>query len=206
MYIPYSPFWLQWLYPSVLWHKSREEKSVYISFDDGPIPVVTPFVLNTLKKFNAKATFFCIGDNIAKNPEIFQQVIEEGHAIGNHTFNHLNGWKSPDEDYITNIKKAQELTGTNLFRPPYGRIKKTQIKNLKAILPGVQIIMWDVLSGDFDVTIDAQACVKNVLKHTKNGSIIVFHDSLKAFPRLEKALPIVLEQLSAKGYRFCKLD
>lgn len=206
MYIPYSPFWLQWLYPSISWHKSREEKSVYISFDDGPIPVVTPFVLNTLKKFNAKATFFCIGDNIAKNPEIFQQVIEEGHAIGNHTFNHLNGWKSPDEKYITNIKKAQELTGTNLFRPPYGRIKKTQIKNLKAILPGVQIIMWDVLSGDFDVTIDAQACVKNVLKHTKNGSIIVFHDSLKAFPRLEKALPIVLEQLSAKGYRFCKLD
>ena len=205
MYISYSPFWLQWLYPSILWHKSREEKSVYISFDDGPIPVVTPFVLNTLNRFNAKATFFCIGDNIAKNPEIFQQVLDEGHAIGNHTFNHLNGWKSADEDYINNIRQAQELTGTNLFRPPYGRIKKSQIKKVKNTLPGVQIVMWDVLSGDFDTHIDEQACVKNVLKHTKNGSIIVFHDSLKAFPRLEKALPIVLRELSAKGYQFRKL-
>jgi peptidoglycan/xylan/chitin deacetylase (PgdA/CDA1 family) len=202
MYIPNSPFWLQWLYPSVLWHKSREEKSVYISFDDGPIPVVTPFVLNTLNRFNAKATFFCIGDNIAKNPEIFQQVIDEGHAIGNHTFNHLNGWKSADEEYLTNIRQAQELTGTNLFRPPYGRIKKSQIKKLKSAFPGTQIIMWDVLSGDFDSTIGAQTCINNVLKHAKNGSIIVFHDSLKAFPRLEKALPVVLEELSAKGYSF----
>ena len=205
MYIPYSPFWLQWLYPSVLWHKSREEKSVYISFDDGPIPVVTPFVLNTLNRFNAKATFFCIGDNIVKNPEIFQQVIDEGHAIGNHTFNHLNGWKSEDDEYIANIRHAQQLTSTNLFRPPYGRIKKSQIKKVKNTFPAVQIIMWDVLSGDFDVKIEAQACINNVLKHTKNGSIIVFHDSLKAFPRLEKALPIVLEELSAKGYRFRKL-
>lgn len=202
MYLPYSPFWLQWLYPSVLWHKSREEKSVYISFDDGPIPVVTPFVLNTLKKFNAKATFFCIGDNIDKNPEIFQQVIDGGHAIGNHTFNHLNGWKTRDEDYISNIRKAQEIAGTNLFRPPYGRIKKSQIRKLKSAFPEVQIIMWDVLSGDFDVSIEAQACIDNVLKHTKNGSIIVFHDSLKAFERLEYALPLALKLLQEKGYTF----
>lgn len=206
MYIPNSPFWLQWLYPSMIWHKSREEKSVYISFDDGPIPVVTPFVLNTLNRFNAKATFFCIGDNISQNPEIFQQLLDAGHAIGNHTFNHLNGWKSADEDYINNIRKAQKLTGTNLFRPPYGRIRRSQIKRLKATFPGVQIIMWDVLSADFDTNVHPEACIKNVLKHTRNGSIIVFHDSLKAFPRLEKALPIVLEQLSAKGYNFRKLS
>lgn len=206
MYIPNSPFWLQWLYPSMIWHKSREEKSVYISFDDGPIPVVTPFVLNTLNRFNAKATFFCIGDNISQNPEIFQQLLDAGHAIGNHTFNHLNGWKSADEDYINNIRKAQKLTGTNLFRPPYGRMRRSQIKRLKATFPGVQIIMWDVLSADFDTNVNPEACIKNVLKHTRNGSIIVFHDSLKAFPRLEKALPIVLEQLSAKGYNFRKLS
>lgn len=205
MYISHSPFWLQWIYPSVLWHKNREEKSIYLSFDDGPIPVVTPFVLNTLKTFNAKATFFCIGDNISKYPEIYQQIIDGGHAIGNHTHNHLNGWKTPDKLYLENIEQCSKLTGLKLFRPPYGRIKRSQIKSLQKEYPGTKIIMWDVLSGDFDTGIDGQKCVRNVMKHTRNGSIIVFHDSLKAFPRLEVALPNVLKQLSAKGFSFDSL-
>jgi peptidoglycan-N-acetylglucosamine deacetylase len=202
MYIANSPFWLQWIYPSVLWHKSREEKSIYLSFDDGPIPVVTPFVLNTLEIFNAKATFFCIGDNISKHPEIYQQIIQDGHSIGNHTYNHLNGWKTQDEHYLENIAQCSKLTRSNLFRPPYGRIKRSQIRKIHMQHPAMRIIMWDVLSGDFDTAIDAQQCVRNVMKHTKNGSIIVFHDSLKAFPRLKDALPDVLERLRAEGFRF----
>jgi peptidoglycan-N-acetylglucosamine deacetylase len=206
MYIAHSPFWLQWLYPSLVWHKSREEKSIYLSFDDGPIPVVTPFVLNTLKRFNAKATFFCIGENILRNPEIFRQIVDEGHAVGNHTHNHLNGWKTPDEQYLQNVAECQKLTGTNLFRPPYGRIKRSQIQKLQAVNPSLKIVLWDVLSGDFDIDIKGEKCVENVLKHARNGSVIVFHDSIKAFPRLETALPRVLEELTAKGFRFLPLS
>lgn len=202
MYIANSPFWLQWLYPSLIWHKSRKEKAVYLTFDDGPIPVVTPFVLNTLKTFNAKATFFCIGDNMVKHPEIYQQILEGGHVVGNHTYNHLNGWKTPDAEYITNFKQCGKLMDSNLFRPPYGRIKKSQIKKLLIENSNLQPVMWDVLSGDFDMGITPQNCVHNVMSHTQNGSIIVFHDSLKAFPRLQHALPVVLEQLSEKGFRF----
>lgn len=205
MYLAYSPSWLQWIYPSMLWHKSREEKSIYLTFDDGPIPLVTPFVLNTLNNFNAKATFFCIGDNIEKHPDIYQRIIDEGHSIGNHTYNHLNGWETADHHYLQNIRKCTELTGSALLRPPYGRIKRTQIKRLLEQDPGVQIVMWDVLSGDFDPGISPEKCVKNVLNHVKNGSIIVFHDSLKAFPRLESALPEVLENLLSKGFKFCAL-
>ena len=205
MYIAYSPSWLQWIYPSMVWHKSREEKSIYLTFDDGPIPVVTPFVLNTLNKFNAKATFFCIGDNVAKHPEIYKQILEEGHSAGNHTYNHLNGWKTSDDSYLQNIRKCAELTGSTLFRPPYGRIKRSQIKRLLAQDPGLQIVMWDVLSGDFDTGINTDRCIQNVMKHAKNGSIIVFHDSVKAFPRLETALPMILEGLRSKGFRFCAI-
>ena len=202
MYIANSPFWLQWLYPSLIWHKSRKEKAVYLTFDDGPIPVVTPFVLNTLKTFNAKATFFCIGDNVARHPEIYQQVLADGHSVGNHTYNHLKGWNTDNEVYLKNVARCAELVDSNLFRPPYGRAKKSQISSLNT---QYSIIMWDVLSGDFDTEITAQKCVQNVMSNTQNGSIIVFHDSLKAFPRLQHALPIVLEQLSAKGYRFACL-
>lgn len=202
MYLAYSPFWLRWLYPTLTWHKSRKEKYAYITFDDGPIPVVTPFVLNTLKKFNCKATFFCIGDNIDKHPSILSDVIAEGHTVGNHTYNHLKGWKSLDSDYLDNVRKGSLLTGTRLFRPPYGRIKKSQISEIRKHFPETEIVMWDVLSGDFDESITKEQCVENVLKHCKNGSIIVFHDSLKAFERLEYALPIVLENLSEKGFQF----
>lgn len=202
MYLANSPFWLQWLYPSLTWHKSRKEKCVYLTFDDGPIPVVTPFILNTLKNFNAKATFFCIGDNVAKFSEIYTKVLSEGHSVGNHTFNHLRGWNSNNEDYLSNIRKCSGLVNSNLFRPPFGKIKKSQISAIRSHIPDLEIIMWDVLSGDFDTGISQQKCLQNVLSHTKNGSIIVFHDSLKAFQKLEYALPLVLEALSGKGFRF----
>ena len=202
MYLANSPFWLQWLYPSLTWHKSRKEKYVYLTFDDGPIPVVTPFVLNTLKNFNAKATFFCIGDNVAKFPEIYAEVLSEGHSVGNHTFNHLRGWDSNNEDYLSNIRKCSGLVHSNLFRPPYGRIKKSQIADLRSHFPDLKIIMWDVLSGDFDTGISKEKCLQNVLKNAKSGSIIVFHDSQKAFERLQYALPAVLETFKKKGFCF----
>jgi peptidoglycan/xylan/chitin deacetylase (PgdA/CDA1 family) len=202
MYLVKSPLLLKWYYPSLVWNKSRSDKVVYLTFDDGPIPVVTDFVLNTLKRFNCKATFFCIGDNINKHPEVFQQLKAEGHAVGNHTFNHLKGWKTEDSIYVQNFQQCQQLTRSNLFRPPYGRIKKSQVKALKAINPKLDIIMWDVLSGDFDTALSPEKCFENVVNNTENGSIIVFHDSLKAFDRLQFALPAALAFLSKKGYQF----
>src|SRR5690606_22173847 len=184
--------------------------------DDGPIPNVTNFVLNTLKRFNVKATFFCIGDNISKHPSIFESIKAEGHAVGNHTYNHLKGWKTDDKTYLENFWKCQELTQTSLCRPPYGSIKKSQINKLvgnwqlavgnelKTDNRKLQIIMWDVLSGDFDEKISPEKCYQNVVNNVRNGSIIVFHDSLKAWERLEYALPKAIEFLLDKGYSFGK--
>lgn len=205
MYLVKSPLLLKWYYPLLLWNKSRIEKVIYLTFDDGPIPNVTDFVLKTLKAFNAKATFFCIGDNIQKHPDVFERVKNDGHAIGNHTFNHLKGWVTEDATYLQNTIKCQQFTKSNLFRPPYGRIKKSQIQNLKSHIPNLQIVMWDVLSGDFDINLAPEKCYRNVIKHTQNGSIIVFHDSLKAFDRLEYALPKVLTYFTEKGYQFSTL-
>jgi len=202
MYLVKSPLLLKWFYPSLVWNKSRNEKVIYLTFDDGPIPVVTDFVLNTLKSFNCKATFFCIGDNITKHPEIFERLKQDGHAIGNHTFNHLKGWNTADKQYIENFQQCQQLTGSDLFRPPYGRIKKSQISYLKTINPELRIIMWDVLSGDFDQQLSPEKCYENVIGNAGNGSIIVFHDSLKAFDRLRVALPAALAYFVKQGYQF----
>ena len=223
MYLIKTPFLLKKLYPSsLIWNKIRDQKIIYLTFDDGPIPIVTPWVLKTLKNFNAKATFFCIGENITKNPEIFAQLKADGHAVGNHTYNHLKGWITDDKTYLDNFNKCQQLTQTNLFRPPYGRIKFSQIQKLvnsrqsevgspKSDVSSSQfsilnsqfsIVMWDVLSGDFDTLISPQKCLKNVLKHTENGSIVVFHDSLKAWDRLEYTLPKALEYWVKQGYSF----
>lgn len=202
MYLVKSPLLLKWYYPSLIWNKTPSQRVIYLTFDDGPIPDVTDFVLKTLKSFNAKATFFCIGDNVRKNPEIFDRLKNDGHRIGNHTFNHLKGWKTEDTVYLQNFRQCQELTNTNLFRPPYGRIKKSQIRKLKAQFPDLQIIMWDVLSGDFDLGLSPEKCYHNVIRHTTNGSIIVFHDSLKAFDRLQYALPRALQYFSDQGYEF----
>ena len=215
MYLAKSPFFLKWYYSNLIWNMPRTEKTVYLTFDDGPIPNVTDFVLNTLKSFEVKATFFCIGDNITKHPKTFERLKNEGHAIGNHTFNHLKGWKTDDETYIANTLKCQELTQSKLFRPPYGRIKKSQIRSLESLVwsfeqppqlltnnSQLKIIMWDVLSGDFDVNLSPEKCYENVIKNTENGSIIVFHDSIKAFDRLQYALPKTIQYLRDKGYQF----
>lgn len=202
MYLVKTPRLLKQLYPGLLWNNARDNRRIYVTFDDGPIPIVTPFVLNILKQHSAKATFFCIGDNVNKHPDIFEQVKKAGHAIGNHTFNHLKGWKTDDKTYLDNFLKADELVGSNLFRPPYGRIKRSQIKLLRDAKPGLNIVMWDVLSGDFDIKLSPEDCLKNVLKYTRPGSIIVFHDSLKAFDRLEYVLPRAMEEWSRRGYVF----
>ena len=198
------------LFSNYIWEMPNSENKIYLTFDDGPTPEITEWTLQQLKKYNAKATFFCIGDNIRKYPEIFKKVIEEGHSIGNHTFNHLNGWKTSKHEYLENAKKCQseicnlQSAICNLFRPPYGKIKPSQSRELRKL--GYKIIMWDIISYDFDATISKEKCLENVLKNIKSGSIIVFHDSIKAFPNLEYTLPKVLEILNKKGFVFAKID
>lgn len=202
MYFVKAPFFLKWLYPGLTWNKSRQEKCLYITFDDGPIPDVTPEVINILKKFEVKATFFCVGENITRYPELAQQLLDEGHKLGNHTFNHLKGWDHTYEEYLANIDKCQAYTHSNLFRPPYGRATKKQLKTLKK---SYEVIMWDVLSGDFDLQLTPEQCLDNVLKHTQNGSIVVFHDNIKAIPRLLYTLPRALAYWQKEGYKFALL-
>ncbi len=194
------------LFHKYIWDIPNKDKIVYLTFDDGPTPKITEWTLSQLKLYNAKATFFCIGNNIEKHPDIFDKIIKEKHSIGNHTFNHLKGWETSNEIYIENtIQCNSELVKNNyieckLFRPPYGKIKKTQGNVLKKL--GYKIIMWDVLSADFDQTITKQKCLENVVSNVKSGSIIVFHDSEKAFVNLEYALPKSLAFLKENGYRF----
>ena len=202
MFFAKSPALFKWLYPTLTWHENREEKCIYLTFDDGPIPIVTPFVLKTLKKFDVKATFFCIGDNVRKHPEIFEQIITEGHALGNHTFHHVNGWKTDNETYLYEFEKCQKLVQSTVFRPPYGRIKRSQISKLKKQYPDLKIVMWDVLSHDYHSGLSPKTCLNNVIKHAENGSIVVFHDSLKAQKRLEYALARALDYWIKKGYQF----
>lgn len=196
------------IFSKYTWRFSAYKKEIYLTFDDGPTPEVTDFVLDELKKYRAKATFFCIGKNIKKHPSIFKQIILDGHSIGNHTNNHLNGWKTKTIDYVNNslatkqnINEISNLKITeNLFRPPYGKIKRKQAKHL--IDKGYKIIMWSVLSGDFDTNLSKEKCLENVLKNSSNGSIIVFHDSTKANEKLTYVLPKVLAYFSKKGFKF----
>jgi peptidoglycan/xylan/chitin deacetylase (PgdA/CDA1 family) len=192
------------LYPAFTWYKPTDQKVIYLTFDDGPIPDVTEWVIETLKSFHAKGTFFCVGDNIRKHPQVFAQIKAEGHATGNHTFNHLNGWKTQTGQYLENIATCQQFLNEkpSLFRPPYGRVSR---KQAAALQPDYQIIMWDVLSGDFDRKLSPELCLRNTIKHTENGSIVVFHDSLKAETNLRYVLPHYLAHFSSLGYRFEKL-
>jgi peptidoglycan/xylan/chitin deacetylase (PgdA/CDA1 family) len=203
-YLVKTPWWVRRIYDSYIWNMDVSEKILYLTFDDGPHPDVTPFVLQQLKQFNALATFFCIGKNVIGNPGIYQQVIKEGHAVGNHTFHHLNGWKTNNEIYLKDIAEATGVIESSLFRPPYGRITSFQAKNLELVMKRSKpkIIMWDVLSADFDRSCTPQQCLSNVILSAKPGSIIVFHDSEKAFPQLEYALPRVLSYFSQKGFEF----
>lgn len=201
-----TPALLKLLYPKLIWDVDSRSKCIYLTFDDGPIPIVTPFVLNILKKFEAKATFFCIGDNVRKHPDIFERLKSEGHAIGNHTFNHLKGWVTDDKEYLDNFLQANSLLNTNLFRPPYGRIKRSQIKLLRNNVPGLKIVMWSVLSVDYDQALSPEQCLKNVVANTRAGDIVLFHDSLKARERMEYALPRALEYWVKNGFTFGALS
>lgn len=205
LYFAKTPWWLKKLYRQCIWGFPAGSKTIYLTFDDGPHPKATPFVLHELNRYNAKATFFCIGKNVVKEDDIYQQVISEGHGIGNHTYDHLNGWRSENDIYLNNIVEANEYINSNLFRPPYGRIKRTQAKQLSVLYPGIKVIMWSVLSGDFDTNISPEKCLNNVLHNAKDGAVIVFHDSEKAFDKLVFALPKVLEYFAKKGYRFEKI-
>lgn len=206
-YLIKTPWILKKIYPGYLWSIETKEKKLFLTFDDGPHPVATPFVLDQLKQYNAKATFFCIGKNVVAYPEIYKRILSEGHSVGNHTFNHLNGWKTKDETYLKDIALASTLIDSNLFRPPYGRIKSFQAKNLQPVLNGKKpiIVMWDVLSADFETSVTPQNCLENVLLRSKPGSIIVFHDSEKAFSRLEYTLPRILKHFSENGFIFSQL-
>ena len=192
------PFW--WPFGGRWLRRVRtRDKVLYLTFDDGPIPEVTPWVLDTLRTYGAKATFFCIGRNIERNPDVFQRLIAEGHRVGNHTLDHLSGWDTSLFEYLRNTMHCQQLTRTGIFRPPYGRITLAQAR---ALARRFQLVFWDVLSEDFDANLSAHRCLRNVLAKARSGSIIVFHDSLLAEDRVRYALPRTLEHFARKGYRF----
>lgn len=202
-YMVSTPRWLRALYPGCIWNMPKEGLRLYLTFDDGPHPAITSFVLDQLKRFDAKATFFCLGKNVGLYPETYDRILSEGHAVGNHTYSHMNGWNHSEKDYLRDISDASGLIHSRLFRPPYGRLRRGQLQSLRAA--GYRPVMWNVLSGDFDNAIDGQICIRNVIRNAASGSVIVFHDSEKAWPRLEVALPELLEYYSGKGYSFEKI-
>lgn len=208
-----TPSLLKFILRNWVWRLSSRKKMLYLTFDDGPTPEITEWTLQELKKYEAKATFFCIGKNIAEHPEIFQKIIEENHAVGNHTNNHLNGWKTKTAAYLQNIEDAEKyfeenpkskIVNQKLFRPPYGKITFSQSRKIRK--KGFKIIMWDVLSGDFDPAVTHEKCLENVIRNIQNGSVVVFHDSDKASEKLKFVLPKVLEYYSAKGFSFKSIE
>lgn len=200
-----TPFFLPWIYPDLVWRIPTDKNELFLTFDDGPVSGPTEFVLDTLKHYSIKSTFFCIGDNVRKHPEVFKRIIDEGHAIGNHTFNHLKGWSTPLDKYVENVSRCeQEFSISNsqssikLFRPPYGRITKNQVKALS----NYSIIMWDVLTADYQRSVSPTSCLRNSIAATRPGSIIVFHDSLKAEKNMAYALPRYIDHFLEKGFSF----
>jgi peptidoglycan/xylan/chitin deacetylase (PgdA/CDA1 family) len=214
-----TPLVVKKMFPNYIWNKATTEKVIYLTFDDGPTPEITNWTLQVLKEHNAKATFFCISNNVEKHPDIFNNILKDEHTIGNHTHNHLKGWAVKTNDYLKDIDTAQNVIENqildsnivnqksktnNLFRPPYGQIKPKQGKKLIAL--GYKIIMWDILSFDWDKNITKEQCLGNVLDHTVNGSIVVFHDSLKASKNMMYTLPKVLDYYNKLGYQFKALE
>ncbi|MFM2156626.1 MAG: hypothetical protein RL516_1375 [Bacteroidota bacterium] len=191
------PFFLRWIYPNAIWNLPSERKVVYLTFDDGPTPVVTEKIVELLEEYDAKATFFCIGKNIEQHPELLKLVKSKGHHIGSHTYSHMNGWESNITDYLTDYQKGRELVGSNLFRPPYGRIL---LNPLQTIQKQDKVIMWDILSKDYDASLTPEAVLNNVLKNIEPGAIIVFHDSEKAKKNVLAVLPQLLQNLKQQGY------
>jgi len=201
-YFVKTPWFLKKLYPSCIWDLPVNEKIIYLTFDDGPHPSITPLVLDMLNEYKAKATFFCIGKNVVKNPQLYKRILMEGHRVGNHTYNHVNGWKIADRDYLENIYEASKFIDSDLFRPPYGKISHFQIACLTKKKPNFKVIMWDVLSADFDQKTTVEKCISNVINNASAGSVVVFHDSEKASVRMRETLPRTLDYFSKLGYKF----
>ncbi len=187
------------MYPKAIWRATTTSPTIFLTFDDGPIPGLTEWVLDTLKTYNVKATFFCVGENITKNEAIFNRIIQDGHTVGNHTYNHIKGFKTKTDDYLENTEKCEQYTNSKLFRPPYGQLKKSQYRTL--LERGYKIIMWDVISYDYE-KITPEACFKNVQKNVKNGSIVLFHDNIKAEKKIKYALPKTIEFFLKLNYKF----
>jgi peptidoglycan/xylan/chitin deacetylase (PgdA/CDA1 family) len=205
MYLVKTPGWLRKIYPKLHWKMPDTDRAIYLTFDDGPHPFATPFVLDQLAKYGARASFFCVGENAKNNPELLARIRKGGHRLGNHTMHHVNGWKVADDVYLQEVEAAAAWLPTGWFRPPYGRIRFSQQKFLMQQFPAIKIMMWDVLSGDFDVKLTGEDCAKNVIKHAGAGSVVVFHDSTKAWERMQVALPLVLAHFSKAGFRFLAL-
>jgi len=197
------PKWFRLFSGPTIWRIETEEKKLFLTFDDGPIPELTPWVLDTLDEYSAKATFFCVGDNVRKHPEIFAQLRERGHGVGNHSYSHINGFRSSIQSYSRDVYRARKQIDSKLFRPPYGRLRGLARRLLKT---RYKIILWDVLSMDYDNALDARQVVRNVVGNAKPGSIVVFHDNLKAVKNLEYALPRILDYYSKRGYSFVNLE
>ena len=191
--------WMKWISPSVTWDLRSKEKIIYLTFDDGPTPVVTEKVLDLLDRYDAKATFFCLGRNVERHQEIYKTILERGHATGNHTYSHLKGWKTPNGEYLSDIELARQHIPSKLFRPPYGQIRRSQIRLLRNVY---KIVMWDVMSHDYEQRLSKELSLRALLKYIKPGSIVVFHDSVKAWPKLEYILPQILDYFSSKGFEF----
>ena len=206
MLIEQPPRIYRQLFPGTFWRipaPSGEPKNVYLTFDDGPIPEMTPWILETLDKYRIKATFFCVGENVQKYPVLYSKLLEKGHRVGNHTFNHLQGILCRSNNYIRNIAEASKYIDSDLFRPPHGHMRFPQLFRLRKLF---RIIMWDVVTRDYSPYMTANDIFNNIKKYTRNGSIIVFHDSLKAAGRIEEALPKAIEWLQKEGYRFSIFD
>lgn len=203
-YFVQPPSWVRLLYPQRLWRIDTNEKRLYLTFDDGPHPRITAFVLDLLNHYNAKASFFCIGQRVKEFPDVYDRIIQEGHRVGNHTYTHVNGWKTPVDQYEHEIRQASIVIDSNLFRPPYGRLRSIQARRVGEAMErsDARIVMWDLLSGDFDSTLTGHDCLKSCKKYWRPGSIIVLHDSEKAWDRLEILLPALLEQAICEGYSF----
>ena len=190
-------------FKDLTWSFPGRDKELYLTFDDGPTLGITEWVLSVLHEYNAKATFFCTGKNAENNPELLKQIMDEGHSIGNHGYSHINGWSTNNDKYFQNVKKASETINSNLFRPPYGKIKLSQLRQLKN---NFKIVMWDVLTRDYNNNLSKEKCLKRTIKLINPGSIIVFHDTVKAERNLKFVLPEVLKYYSAKGFQFCSIE
>ena len=199
MFIEQPAIYLRWLYPKALWRMDRHERAVYLTFDDGPIPEATPFILETLRTEGVKATFFVVGDNVRKYPELFQQILNEGHGVGNHTHNHIGGLRHSIKEYSYNVEKANAYIHSRLMRPPHGWMRLSQYAWLSRKF---KVVMWDVVTRDYSKWLTAEDVVNNVKRYARNGSIITFHDSLKSIEKLRTALPESIKWLKEQGYTF----